>query len=682
MKDYAPDKIHNIALIGHGGAGKTSLAEAMLFRAGGSSRLGRVEDGTTISDWDPDEQKRSFSLNLSVVPVEWADHKINVIDAPGYPDFLGEVTSSLAAVDIALIVVCAASGVQVGTEIAWQLAQERGKPRAIFINRMDRENADFAAAVSQAQSLWGHKCLVLQLPIGSQQSFQGVVDLISMKAYVGEDAKEQEIPGDLLEQATTLREKVVEAAAETDEDLITKYLEGEALSHAEITVGLRRAVVSGGVVPVFAGSATRAVGVTRLMDCISQIFPSAAEMPVSDEEGKPLSTEAGGPLAALVFKTSADPYVGRLSYFRVFSGAIKSDSHVWNARKRAPERIGTLYHVRGKSQENATQISAGDIGAVAKLMETATGDTLCQKEAQVLLPTIGFPDPSVRMAIFPKGKADLDKMGISLQRIVEEDPSLHLERGQDTGELILSGLGDSHIDVTLEKIRRKFGVDLEMGMPKVPYRETITARTQAEYVHKKQSGGHGQYARVAIELEPLPRGGGFEFVDRIVGGAVPRNYISSVHRGVEEALVEGVLAHVPVTDLRVTLYDGKDHPVDSSDIAFKIAGAMALKRGAQDANPVILEPIMNIRITVPEGNTGDVISDLNGKRARVLGMTPDGSLTTIEAQVPLTEVQRYSADLRSITQGRGRFSMTFDRYEEVPAHLAPKIVEQAAHQSK
>jgi len=675
MKEYPPANIRNLALIGHGSTGKTSLSEAILYAAGTINRLGRVDDGSTISDWDPDEIKRKISVNLSLLPCEWNGHKLNVVDTPGYADFVGEVKCGLRAADIALLVVCGASGVQVGTDYAWQYAQELGMPRAFFINRMDRENADFYATLDQIKDIWGAKCLPLQLPIGSQANFQGIVDLLEMKAYGGDKDQPIDLPEELAEQAASFREKVVEAAAETDDALITKYLEGEELSPDELLVGLRMGIVSGNVVPVLTGSGGKVLGIRRLLETVVQLFPSPQDVNTQAEDV--LSPDPAGPLAALVFKTTADPYVGRLTYFRVFSGTLKADSQVWNANKQTAERIGPLYHIRGKAQEQVPQIIAGDIGAVAKLTETTTGDTLCQKEKSLLLPQISFPEPAFSAAIFPKTKADLDKMGSALQRIVEEDPSLRLERNQDTGETILSGLGDSHVEVALEKIRRKFGVDLDMTLPKVPYKETVTTSSQAEYIHRKQTGGHGQYARVAITVEPN-RGSGFQFVNKIVGGVVPKNYIPSVEKGVAEAMQEGVLAHYPLTDTRVTLFDGKDHPVDSSDIAFKIAGAMALKKGAQEAQPVLLEPIMTMRITVPEANTGDVISDLNSKRARVLGMTPQGGgLTTIEAQGPLAEVQRYAADLRSITQGRGRYTMQFSHYEEMPQHAAQRVIERS-----
>ena len=676
MKDYPAENIRNVALVGHSGTGKTSLAEGLMFVAGATNRLGKIEDHSTLSDWDPDEQKRGFSLNLSILPLEWDGCKVNLLDTPGYMDFMGEVKCGLRAADTALIVVDASSGVQVGTEFAWRFAEELNLPRAIFINRMDRDNADFNGALNQVQSLWGNKCLAVQLPIGSQQAFAGVVDLLTMKAYTGEKAEEGDIPAELASQSDQLREKLIEAAAETDDSLITKYLEGEELTAEELANGVRAGIAAGGIIPILTGSATKIIGARHLLDSIASLLPSPADRPLA-VDGKEIAADPAKPLAALVFKTTADPYVGRLSYFRVLAGTLKSDSQVWNATRNAAERIGTVYHIVGKSQEHASQIAAGDIGAVAKLADTHTGDTLCARESAVALEPISFPQPSFSAAITPKTKADLDKMGTALHRICEEDPSLRLERSADTGEMILSGLGDSHVEVALEKIRRKFSVELDMHMPRVPYKETVKASAQAEYTHKKQTGGHGQFARVALEVETLPRGTGFEFVNKTVGGVVPKQYIGSVEKGVTEALSDGILAHYPIVDMRVTLYDGKEHPVDSSDIAFKLAAAQAMKKGAQDAQPIILEPIMDMQITVPEANTGDVISDLNGKRARVLGMTPSGTMTTVDAQAPMAEVQRYAADMRSITQGRGFFSMSLSHYEEVPAHLAQKIVDNA-----
>ncbi len=676
MKEYPADSIRNVALVGHSGTGKTTLAESMLFATGAVTRLGTIEDHTTTSDWDPDEHKRGFSLSLSIIPLEWNDRKINVIDTPGYMDFMGEVKCALRAVETALITIDAVSSVEVGTEFAWRFADELDLPRAIFINRMDRDNADFGRCLADVQSTWGNECLPVTLPIGSQSSFQGVVDLLAMKAYTGDKGEEGPIPDDMQGAADQAREKLIEAAAETDDALINKYLEGEELSTEELTGGIRAGIAAGKLIPVLAGAGTKVMGVRRLLAAITDYFPAPTDRTVQAGD-KELKADAAAPLAALVFKTSADPYVGRLTYFRVLSGTLAGDSHAWNSTKGTDERIGTVYHITGKNQDQVPRIVAGDIGAVAKLSETQTGDTFCDKGSEVKLEPISFPSPSASAAVSPKTKADLDKMGTALNRIVEEDPSLRLERNADTGEMILSGLGDSHVEVNLERVKRKFGVELEMHTPRVPYRETIRGKGQAEYTHKKQTGGHGQFARVALEIEPLPRGGGVEFEDRIVGGSVPKQYIGSVEKGVMEGSREGVLAHFPMVDAKIVLYDGKEHPVDSSDMAFKIAASMALREATEAAQPVLLEPIMDMQITVPEANTGDVISDLNGKRARVQGMNPSGAMTTIEAQVPLPEVQHYSADMRSLTQGRGFFTIEFSHYEEVPAHMAQKVIEEA-----
>ena len=682
MKEYPTEEIRNAVLVGHGSTGKTALSEAALYVAGAINRLGKIDDGTTTSDHDPDEVKRGFSINLSLLPCEWKGHKINLIDTPGYADFVGEVKAGVGAADVAILVVCAASGVQVGTESALGFIVERELPTVVFVNRMDRENADFDGTLSQLQNVLGKKCVPAQVPIGAQDSFEGVVDLVAMKAYTGEKASEGEVPDSLADTVARYREQLVEAVAETDDDLINKYLEGEELSEEEVRRGLRAGVISRSIIPVFSGSATKTIAVGLLLDALVSYAPSpkdigevAAQQGPSGPEER-LAVDQAAPLAALAFKTAADPYVGKLTYLRVFTGTLKSDSQVMNANKGSTERIGQLFAVRGKSQEQVSRLMAGDIGAVPKLSDTATGDTLCQREKPLVLAAVAFPEPCYSAAVHPRSKADLDKMGSALSRIAEEDPTLRVHREQDTAETILSGLGDSHLEVAAEKMRRKFGVDLELTLPKVPYKETITATSSSEYTHKKQTGGHGQYARVSINLEPVPRGEGFQFVDRIVGGAVPKTYIPAVEKGALEALREGVLAHYPLIDLRATLFDGKYHPVDSSEIAFKIAGAAALKKGAQDASPVLLEPIVNMTITVPESNTGDIMGDLNSKRAKVIGMTPEGGNSVIEAQAPLAEVLRYATDLRSITQGRGSYRVQFSHYEEVPAHIAQRIVEQ------
>jgi elongation factor G len=681
MKEYGTEQIRNVVLLGHHGAGKTSVAEAALFSSGGASRLGKVDDGTTASDFEPDEVKRKISLSLALIPCEWGNHKINIIDTPGYADFVGEVKSGIRAADIGVIVVDAVSGLQVGTELAWANADQAALPRIIVINRMDRENANFDQALGQLQARYGKKVAPLILPIGAQDSFAGVVNLIEQKAYMGDKGEPAAVPADMAAAAASAREQLVEAVAEADDDLLAKYLEGEELTEEELTDALRKGIAAGIVAPVFATSASKNIGIAKWLDAIVADCPSPADVAsrtatnsAGDEQ---LKADASGPLAATVFKTSADQFVGRLNYLRVVSGTLKADSHVWNANHHADERIGQIIVLKGKTQDHAPSLVAGDIGAVAKLNQTVTGDTLCSKEHTLTLPPLEFPKPPFNVAVTPKGKADVDKLGPSLHRIAEEDPTLVVHRDEATGETIISGMGETHVEVAAEKMKRKFGVEVDLHAPRVPYRETVTTRVESEFIHKKQSGGHGQYARVSIIVEPN-KGGGFEFVDKVVGGSVPRNFIPAVEKGVHEALNEGTLAHFPMVDLRVTLVDGKEHPVDSSEMAFKIAGSQALKQGALKANPVLLEPFMELKIRVPDGNTGDVMSDLNGKRAKVHGMSPEGDGTTIiDAEAPLSEVLRYATDLRSITQGRGSFEMTFHHYDEVPQHIAQKIVAEA-----
>jgi elongation factor G len=672
-------QIRNVVLLSHQGAGKTSLVESMLFTSGAIQRLGSVADGTTTSDYDQLEIERHMGVNLSLLPTQWQAMKLNIIDTPGYADFVGEARSGLRVAEGAVIAVCAASGVEVGTEQMWSDAEKGGLPRLIFVNKMDRDNADFLSTLKGMQAKLSPKCMPVQVPIGSQKDFQGVIDLVTMKAYIGTDSQEAEVPSALREQAEASREKLVEAAVEADDELINKYLEGESIDNEEVFAAIRKSTIAGKLVPVFAGSALKGIGTQQTLNGICSYLPSPEEngaIPaknVSTGDQEELKPDSESPLAGLVFKTTADPYVGKLSYFRIYSGIISSNSQVWNANKNSMERIGQLFTMLGKNQQTVPQIAAGDIGAVAKLSVTTTGDTLCARERPVILPGIEFPKANFSMSIQPQAKSDLDKMSTVLPRICEEDPSLQTRREADTNEFIISGVGDNHLEITREKIRRKFGVDVKLDLPKIPYKETITTSTKTEYKHKKQTGGHGQYGHVLLELEPLPRGGGFEFVEKIFGGAIPQNYIPSVEKGVNEARQEGVLAGYPVVDVRVTLYDGSFHPVDSSDIAFKIAGAQALKKGLSQGQPVLVEPIMKLTITVPESYTGDITSDLNTKRGRVLGMNPGNGVNVIEAQAPYAELLRYALNLRSLTQGRGSFVMEFDHYEEVPAHLSQKI---------
>ncbi len=677
MQQYGLDGIHNVVLLSHSGAGKTSTTEAILFTTGAITRLGRVDDGTTTADYDPDEVKRKISIKLAVLPCQWKEAKINFVDTPGYSDFVGEVKAAIRVCEGAVIVICAVSGVEVGSEQMWAYSEEAKLPRLIFVNKMDRENADFYRTVNELQSKFGPRCIPLQLPIGAQDNFEGVVDLLMMKGYIGSKAEEVEIPSPLRRQVDSFRQKLIEAVAETDDRLIEKYLNGEELNLEEINCALRNAIINDKIVPILAGSALQNIGIISLLNAVRSYLPLPREREViiADDSGKQtMAPSQDAALAALVFKTSADPYVGKLTYFRVYDGVISSNSQVWNATRNEVERIGQLFILKGKTQEPVSQLLAGDIGAIAKLSLTSTGDTLCSRDNPVKIASIKFPEPTFSEAVYPKAKADLDKLGAALSRLTEEDPTLRMHRDADTNETILSGLGETHLEVAADKMLRKFGVNVELETPKVPYRETITIPAKAEYKHKKQTGGHGQYGHVLLELEPLPRGSGTEFADKVVGGAIPRNYIPAVEKGVNEAIQEGVLARYPVVDMRTKVYDGSFHPVDSSDMCFKIAGAGALKKGLSQAQSILLEPIMSIKITVPSDFTGDIISDLNSKRARMQGMNPEGGMNVIEAQIPLAEVLHYAIDLKSITQGRGSYTMEFSRYEEVPSHVAQKII--------
>ena len=682
MADITTDNLRNIVLLSHSGAGKTVLSEAMLHVAGVTSRMGTIEDGTTSSDYEPEEAHRQASVQTSILPCPWKGHKINVLDTPGYADFRGEVMSAVRAADGAVIVVAASAGIEVGTQQMWKLAGERNLARMVFIGKMDRENADFQNVMDSLSEKFGRQCVAINIPIGAEADFSGTVNLLDADG---------EIPEALKDEAEAARERLIEAVAETDDDLATKYLEGEPLSQEELAQGLRQGVASGAIVPVLAGAPAMGTGAGAkdLMDAITDYMPSPAEMAPasgtnsSSQEEVSLSCDASGPLAALLFKTSADPFVGKLSYFRVYSGTLKSDSQTWNANKSEAERIGQVFEVTGKSQEAVPRLVAGDIGAVSKLSSVLTGHTLCSKEQPVILPGMEFPPAVYRMAAYPKSKADVDKMTSSMTRISEEDPSLTVTREPDTLEILLGGLGDTHVEVAVEKMKRKFGVDIVLELPKVSYKETIAVPTKVEYKHKKQTGGHGQYGHVWLELQPLPRGSGFEFDQKVVGGVVPKEYIPSVQKGVQKALTDGVVAGYPVVDLKATLVDGSYHPVDSSGIAFEIAGGHAFIKGVSQANPVLLEPITRIQVSVPDGFTGDVAGDLNSKRARIQGMTPQGDGTTlIEAEAPQAEMLRYATELRSQTQGLGSFSMEFDHYEEVPQHQVPQVVQSFKQQEE
>jgi len=677
MKQYSPENLRNVALLSHSGAGKTSLSESMLFLAGATTRLGRIDAGTTISDYDPEEIKRQISINLSIIPYEWRDTKINVLDTPGYLDFVGEVKAAIRATESSIIVTSAASGLEVGTELNWNYSGEVGQSRLIFINKMDRENANFSKTVEQFQARFGNRCFPIQLPMGSHTDFTGVIDLVKMVAYGGTSSEEMPIPEGLKPQALVLREKMIEVVAESDDALMEKYLNAEELSSTEIVDGLRKAVGGAKAFPILAGSALSGIGIRQVMDAIGLLLPSPTQRKIAVATDSPVSdvnVDASNTPAALVFKTTADPYVGKLTYFRVYSGSIESNTQVFNTNQNSVERIGQLFLVQGKTQKPVAKVEAGDIGGVAKLSATVTGDTLGSQAKQVKLSALTFPKPVYSVAVYPKTKADLDKMGSALARLAEEDLTLSVKRDAETGETVLSGIGDTQLSVAAEKLQNKFGVGVDMVTPKVPYRESITIPSTAEYKHKKQTGGHGQYGHVVMSFEPLPERNENEFVNKVVGGTVPKNYVPAVEKGIQEGLKEGALAGFPVVGVRCVLVDGSYHPVDSSEICFKIAGAGALKQGMLDGKPVLLEPIVNVKVTVPNDFTGDILSDLNTKRAQVMGMNPDGGMNSIDAEAPLSEVLKYATDLKSITQGRGTYSMEFAYYKEVPGNITQKVI--------
>ncbi len=679
MKEYATEQLRNVVVLGHGSSGKTSLVEALLFASGAINRMGRVEDGSTVADFDEEEIRRRISLSSALVPVEWNGHKLNLLDTPGYTDFIGEVISAIRVADLALVLVDAVSAVEVGTELMWSYADQQGLPRMVLVNKMNRENANFDRTLQALRGAFKGNFVPLTLPIGAEGNFAGVIDLVKMKARMGTKGETANIPADMVERAQEARVQLIEAAAEGDDELIMKYLEGEELTDEEITRGLRAAILSGAVIPVLAAAATENIGTHALMDALAAFAPSPADRgpvqatgPAGEEEIAPSEL---APLAALVFKTAADPYVGKLTYFRVYGGVMESDSRVWNSRAEAEERLGTLYVMRGKEQIPVQRLRPGDIGAVAKLTVTLTGDTLCDRGHPVHLPGISFPHPLFAIAVRPKSKADQAKMGPTLTRICEEDPTLRWHQEPSTRETILEGMGEAHVEIAVRRMENRFGVGVETAIPKVPYRETITKVNADQYRHKKQTGGAGQFAEVHMRLEPLARGAGFEYGWEVFGGAISSSFQPSIEKGIRQVLEQGVIAGYPVVDVRAVVYDGKEHPVDSKDIAFQIAGREAFKKVMLGAGPVLLEPIYRVTITVPEEYTGDVMGDLNTKRARVLGMEQQGNKSIITALAPLAEMRRYVTDLRSMTQGRGLFSMEFDHYEEVPAHLAQQIIE-------
>lgn len=678
------DKLRNIALVAHGGVGKTSIAEAILFKTGVTKRQGRTEDGNTFMDFEPEELKRQTSISTSFAQVPWKKHTITLIDTPGDQNFFTDTKLCMQAADAVVVVVDAVDGVKVQTEQAFDFAKEFEHPAAIFINKLDRERADFQRTFQDTvDSFESPKPIITQLPIGAEDEFKGVVDLVSMKAYVYDDkgnAVAGDVPDDMKDQVETEHEAMIENIAEADDALIEKYLEGETISDDEVKATLRKGVLARTFVPVLCGSATKSIGVDLLMDFVMNCFPSPLETParkctsLSDQSEGECPPDPNAPFSAFVFKTVADPYAGRLSIFRVVSGSMGGDGTFYNATKETKERYNQLLTIMGKEQKPVNEAGPGSIVAVAKLKETTTGDTLCADGNKVVFELASSIPTLITFALEPKSKGDEDKIFSSLNKLLEEDQGLRVDRNSETKEILLSGSGQVHIEATIEKLKRKYNVEVNLKPPKVPYRETFKKKVRVQGRHKKQTGGHGQFGDCWIEMEPLPRGGGFEFVDAIVGGVIPKTYIPAVEKGIIESAKKGILAGFPTVDFKVTLDDGSYHAVDSSEMAFKVAGSLAFKKAAEQANPVLLEPIMKVKITTPDEFMGDIMGDLNGRRGRVLGMDSAGKYQVINAEVPMAEFLTYAPDLRSMTGGRGIFSMEFERYDEVPAQIAEKLL--------
>ncbi|HEV1997110.1 MAG TPA: elongation factor G [Candidatus Dormibacteraeota bacterium] len=682
MAKFTPQNIRNIAILGHSHDGKTSLAEALLHSAGAIPRLGGTDAGTATMDFEPEEQKHKISIGAGVAHLEWKDTKINLVDCPGFADFIGEAVGALRAVEAAMVVVGANSGVSVGTEAAWELLSEKGEPRLVVINKMDKENADFLGVLRILQETFEPKPVPLHLPIGSEAGFKGVVDLLHRKAYIYEGGKVTEgpIPADMEADVATYRTQLVEAACMADDTLLEHYLEDEGanISDEEIVRATHEGIRSGLVVPVMCSSATSEIGELQILDAIVELMPSAAEQPASEaEEHGGLVPDADGPSAAVCFKTTADPFVGRISYLKVISGTLRPDQQLVNTTRNQPERLTALSMPLGKTLQPVTELCAGDIGAITKLASTLTGDVLAAKDFAVEVHAPALPVRTYQMAVSAKTKGDEEKVFAGLHKLLDEDPTLALTREDTTHEQILSGMGDVHLSVNLEKLKRKYGVEGELHFPRVPYRETVTGTARVDKKHKKQSGGAGMYGHCVIEVGPAPRDTGLQWEDKIFGGSIPQNFRPSVEKGVRKAMEEGVLVGCPIVDVHVRLVDGSTHPVDGKDIAFQIAGSMAMREACREAHPVLLEPIMNVTVTVPERFMGDVMSLLSGKRGKVGGMDSlPGSKSQVSAQVPLKEMYEFPKELRSMTQGRGSYTMEMSRYEEVPAHVAQVLVDQ------
>lgn len=687
MKSYTIENLRNIGLIGHGGSGKTSLIEALLFHTGNTDRLGKVEEGTTVSDFDPEEKKRGISLSASIAPIEFNNTKINLVDIPGYFDFSGELIQGMRSVDVATIVVSGVSGVKVGTEKAWDYCNKIKLPRTFFINKLDRENSSYDRTLAQLKDKFGISVVPVQYPIGIEDEFKGVINVISKKARIHDpktgEIKEIDVPAELLEKIDDCKRMIMEAVAETNEELLDKYFNEGELSDEEIYHGLIEGCATGDIAPVMCGSALKVIGMRFFLEDVVECFPSPKysipqkALNVKDNEEVFIGLDENKPFSALVFKTIADPFVGKISLFRVITGKLTNEITVVNSNKDKTEKLANIFFMRGKNQIPTKEVVAGDIAAVAKLQYTETGDTLCDINNKIIYDKMNFPKPNISMAVLPKSKGDEDKISASLQKLLEEDPTFTVSRDTENAETIISGVGETHLEVIASKLKNKFGAEVILRTPKVPYRETIKGIADVQGKHKKQSGGHGQYGDVKIKFEPRKDGEiDLEFVDNVVGGVVPRNFIPAVEKGLRECMDKGVLAGYPVVGLRATLHDGSYHPVDSSEMAFKMATSIAFKKGLEQAKPILLEPIMKVEICVPDEYMGDIIGDINKRRGRVLGMEQEGNLQKVNAEVPLAEMFKYTTDLRSMTQARGSFTSEFERYEEVPESEAKKIIEE------
>lgn len=682
MKDYDADKIRNVAVVGHGSSGKTSLTSAFLYNAGVTTRLTKVESGNTITDYDPDEIERNISINSAVCFLEWNGCKINLVDCPGYTNFLWDTRASLRAVDAGLLLVCGVAGVEVGTEKVWEMLEEARLPAVIVINKLDRENSNYKRTVEAIHQFFGRQAVPIQLPIGEEKNFRGVVDLITKKATIFEQNesgkfKEEEIPEDMKEEAEKKIEELTEMVAENDEQLMEKYFEKGELTSEELIEGLKKSMLNRQFFPIFIASALMNIGTQPILDGIMNFLPSPLERPEIEAEEGTVKASLDEPFSALVFKTISDPYTGRISLMRIFSGKVNPDASVTNSNKEITEKFGGLFFMKGKEQIPAGQAKVGDLVATAKLKETSTGDTLCIKGASLKFPRIVFPEPSISFAIEPKTRADEDRISQAIHRITEEDPTARIEREPETNELIISGNGQLHVEIVTDRLKKRYNVNVDLKPPKIPYKETIKGKSDVQGKYKKQTGGRGQYGEVRIKMEPLPKGEDFEFEDKIFGGSIPKNFIPSIEKGIQEARKKGVVAGYPTVDFKVILYDGSYHEVDSSDIAFKVAASMAFKKGMKEAKPTVLEPIMNIEVYSPETYMGDIMGNLNGRRGKVQGMEQKGNLRIIKAKVPMAEMLDFEPTLTSITGGRGSYLMEFSHYEEVPGQLQQKIVNDA-----